>query len=160
MFDIASKLFDRLVTLDNGCQVFTGSCNNKGYGNIWCEGVCRKAHVLTYEYYNGPVPEGYWVLHTCDNPPCCLKEHLYAGTPQQNAIDRETRGRGTPTKGAENGNAKLSETNVIHIYKLLKERYTHAYIAQKFFVSKSAISMIKRGECWPELYRTYWLEAT
>lgn len=33
-------------------------------------------------------------LHHCDNPPCVNPGHLYVGSAVQNAIDRESRGRG------------------------------------------------------------------
>lgn len=37
--------------------------------------------------------DGPFVLHTCDNPPCCNPAHLYRGTALDNARDRDTRGR-------------------------------------------------------------------
>jgi hypothetical protein len=37
-----------------------------------------------------------YVLHHCDNPPCCNPLHLYAGTQRQNIHDAIARGRFSP----------------------------------------------------------------
>lgn len=34
-----------------------------------------------------------WALHTCDNGACCNPRHLYVGDDQDNARDRNVRGR-------------------------------------------------------------------
>ena len=41
----------------------------------------------------GEIPKGQHVLHHCDNPPCVNPDHIYVGTPQDNANDRDRRGR-------------------------------------------------------------------
>lgn len=50
------------------------------------------AHRAQWVLYVGPIPEGLWVLHTCDNPPCVNLDHLYLGTPRDNSEDRDERG--------------------------------------------------------------------
>ena len=49
----------------------------------------REAWVLA----NGPVPEGRYICHTCDNPPCCNPAHLFVGTPSENVKDAVAKGR-------------------------------------------------------------------
>lgn len=86
------------------CLVWTGVVNRKtGYGRAY-KGLY--AHRLAYTAAFGPIPEGLWVLHHCDNPPCVQTSptpnypngHLYAGTPSDNARDRERRGRGRKSR--------------------------------------------------------------
>jgi hypothetical protein len=59
----------------------------------------RATHQLSYEMNVGPIPEGKFICHHCDNPPCCNPTHLYAGTPKDNVHDRHARFRHwMPTK--------------------------------------------------------------
>lgn len=50
-------------------------------------------HRWVWEQVNGPIPEGMVVMHTCDNPPCFLYEHLRLGTIADNNRDKIEKGR-------------------------------------------------------------------
>jgi hypothetical protein len=58
------------------------------------------AHRVSWRlaYPDRPISSGLWVLHRCDNPPCVRPDHLYLGTPSDNALDRQ---RKTPRLIAE-----------------------------------------------------------
>lgn len=73
----------------SGCLLWLGSVNHKGYGKYGPDG----AHRLAYADFVGPIPEGLFVLHHCDTPPCVQPRHLYAGTALDNMRDRLDRGR-------------------------------------------------------------------
>lgn len=79
---------------DDACHPWGGDCSKAGYGVIKFEGkgyyVTRA--VMTVELGRELASEE-WVLHTCDNPPCSNRKHLYIGDPKQNALDRKERGR-------------------------------------------------------------------
>lgn len=78
------------------CWVWTAGRNPKGYGRIGRggrgEGVVL-AHRAVWELANGPVPEGLFVLHRCDNPPCVRPNHLFLGTKADNNQDMASKGR-------------------------------------------------------------------
>jgi hypothetical protein len=78
------------------CIEWPHSRTAQGYGRYWDRVKKRRKYVhrKTYEDFNGPIPEGMLVLHSCDNPPCYNPEHLRVGTYSDNAQDREDRGRG------------------------------------------------------------------
>jgi len=85
---IKDRLLSKVEKLDNGCWFFTGAKLSSGYGKI---SVTRSkpgfAHRVSYEVFNGQIPDGYVVMHTCDNPSCVNPEHLVAGTQKQNWLD-------------------------------------------------------------------------
>ena len=69
------------------CWVWKPKPGSGGYGNAWDGIRIRRAHVLSYEFTYGPVPDGNEVCHRCNNKACVRPIHLYAGTHQQNMDD-------------------------------------------------------------------------
>lgn len=61
---------------------------------------------------------------------------------------RKGRIRFVSYRGSRNGNAILSETDVATIRRHLANGESHTSIAERYGVSKSAISAISRGQTW------------
>lgn len=86
------KLSDLLsnTVLEGECMIWTRALNTDGYarmaGNI-------KVHRLVNELSTGEGNYGKVVRHTCDNPKCINPNHLIAGTPLENVMDRDLRNR-------------------------------------------------------------------
>lgn len=66
---------------------------SQGYGAVYRDGKTKKAHRIAWEDAYGPIPEGMFVCHRCDNPPCVNIEHLFLGTPRDNVLDMVNKGR-------------------------------------------------------------------
>lgn len=81
------------VEKSTGCWLYLGAVNMWGYGKFWAERKDVYAHQFSWKIHFGPIPKGKIVLHHCDNPRCVRPEHLYAGTPKDNAQDCIRRGR-------------------------------------------------------------------
>lgn len=82
------------AVLGDGCWEWCGSRVGAGYGRLIVEGQAIGAHRLAYEVFVGPIPDGLWVLHHCDNPPCVNPDHLFLGTALDNTRDMLAKGRG------------------------------------------------------------------
>lgn len=96
---IADDPFRYMEKQPSGCIEWTRGRSAFGYGRFRdYDGQIIYAHRFVYETANGPIPEGMYVMHSCDNPPCCNEDHLSVGTPTDNARDRDVKGR--------NGNMK------------------------------------------------------
>lgn len=80
----------------DGCWEWTGATvGHMGYGWMTFDGQSRLAHRVSFLVYQGEIPDGMKVLHTCDNPVCVRPDHLRLGTNADNQQDMKAKGRGT-----------------------------------------------------------------
>jgi hypothetical protein len=94
------------------CWEWNGPRTKGGYGATWVNGKKRMTHRLAYEWAKGPIPPGMYVMHRCDNPPCCNPDHLAIGTPSENQQDRLAKGRnGTASKTHCKNGHEFNEQN-------------------------------------------------
>lgn len=140
-----SEWFENYYTEDaNGCWIYSGRIRDDDYGNIFHNGKHEKAHRLFWELHNSKIPEGMKVLHKCDVRSCVNPAHLFLGTQQDNMTDMKAKGRWPDRKGSINGNAKLSEGQILEIFTLLEEGRLFNYeIAELYGVAGTTISYIK-----------------
>ena len=78
------------------CWEWRASKVTSGYGQIKGQapfGKRLKAHRVSYEIHKGPIPDGMFVMHTCDNPGCVNPDHLRAGTHSDNMRDMASKKR-------------------------------------------------------------------
>jgi hypothetical protein len=100
---LEQRLWNQIIKTDNtdDCWNWVGPVNSKKYGSL-CLATKRKgvrkstrfyAHRLAWELTNGPISDGLFVCHKCDNPRCCNPNHLFLGTPKENVEDMILKGR-------------------------------------------------------------------
>lgn len=80
------------------CWLWKGCKNVGGYGLFRFPENTPGAHRVSYELFKGPIPEGLYVLHSCDIRHCVNPAHLRIGTLKENTQDMFDRGRQKKTK--------------------------------------------------------------
>ena len=123
-----------------------------GYGAISAgpringKSVRLKAHRVSWELVNGPIPTEVEICHSCDNPPCVNPNHLFLGTHQENMSDCAKKGRtGERLCGELNPCSKLTEKEVREIRS---SNESSRALGRKYNVSKTVILQIKRRQKW------------
>lgn len=128
----------------NGCvECVSHADNGQGYIRVRRLGRDIHLHRLVLEITSGVSRNDMFVIHSCDNPPCCNPEHLRYGTHRENCDDKVARGRAP--RGKKNWCTKLDEKTVLELHK------SHAPVmedARRYGVSKSAIKGIRSGKNW------------
>jgi hypothetical protein len=85
----------------DGCWTWSGVRDRDGYGKLRDAGKRLRAHRVSYTLHVGPIPDGMFVLHRCDSPPCVNPAHLFLGTNLDNIADRHAKAR--DAKGLSSG---------------------------------------------------------
>ncbi|SRR6266404_7079258 len=143
-----------------GCWLWTGAITNCGYGLFNLFGTNVSAHRAAWRLFRGEIPSDKHVLHRCDVKCCVNPEHLYIGTPADNAKDAFARGQ-RPTgdghwrrrmperqRGNDAAHRTLTEDQVREIRK---SNETQMWLAKKYGVSQAQISRIILCQSWKHL---------
>jgi len=125
-----------------------------------------KAHRIAYELLKGPTGD-FFVLHTCDNPPCCNPDHLWLGTQADNIKDCKEKGRtrngvgakhGSKThpqripRGEKSGLSVLTRSDVEEIRaKYQTGDFSQGLLGEQYGVSRTTVGQIVRGETWTHI---------
>lgn len=128
---------------EGDCWIWTGSSTRDGYGVLTVGRKQFRAHRASYEAFNGPIPDGAVVRHSCDTPLCVNPAHLSVGTHKANTADMDARGRrGKPTNHPL---WKISQTDRRLIRNRRVQGETLSSIASDYGVSFQTISDICIG---------------
>ena len=173
------KTIDRFwskVDCSGDCWLWKHSTFHNGYGQFKVQERNLRAHRVAWEITHGGIPDGLFVLHSCDNPRCCNPAHLRLGTHRENMADMQRKGRAAAgdqngsrlypdrlirgdahparriagwSQGERNGEARLTESQVREI----RARYaaggvTLQQMGSEFGVSGTSIKRIVDFKSW------------
>jgi hypothetical protein len=134
------------------CWLWANAVNEHGYGVMRPAGKRTgpgvKAHRVSAELAGMDI-RGRVVRHRCDNPPCVNPAHLIPGTQADNARDRVERGRSNT--GSINGQAKLTDSQVLEIRAKLAQGIPGKALAAEYGISEPTISVIRNAKGWRHL---------
>ena len=137
-----------VVKHENGCHLFNGHLDECGYGRISKDGKLVRVHREIWKLHNPNQEITGVIMHSCDTPNCINPEHLSHGTQADNIADMVEKGRRVTVKGSAQKDAKLSESDIPVIRKMLKDGQSGYSISKKYGVSEQAIRFIKQGKTW------------
>lgn len=144
MKTLLERMAEKIIQEPNsGCWIWSRGKDKDGYGKVKIDGRSLRAHRVTWEYVNGPIPEGMLLCHRCDNPSCVNPDHLFLGCHKNNHEDRGAKGR--TARGERHGRAKLTVADVLSIRET-KPGYQAA--AERFGIGKTHYHRILRGQAW------------
>lgn len=147
---LCDVIFSQIECVDD-CWEWQGRIAN-GYAKIWHDNLDSRVHRIIYQLCVGEIPNGLFVLHSCDNRRCVNPSHLFTGTQQDNIDDMFQKNRQPNFKGQNNNAAKLTEDDILQIKKLHgQNRYTQNEISDMFNVSRRLVGMIVNGQRWPHI---------
>lgn len=145
--------FWELVEVDEetGCWIRQRVEDRRDYGkaSIEIDGrVYRKPHHVAWVLTHGPIPDGFFVLHKCDNHPCCNPDHLFLGTQADNMTDMAEKGRSSNSASLESRWSGLKKP-IEEEANELRRRYTprspvdgRRALAREFGFSLSRVNRI------------------
>jgi len=131
----------------DGCWEWQASVTNRGYGRFTDRSHhTSAAHRIAWELTNGPIPDGLFVCHHCDNPKCVNPAHLFLGTNIDNVRDMESKGR--KLQGEQLGQARLTSKEVLSIRARLDGGASSRDVAADFGLGRSTVRHIGARRTW------------
>lgn len=142
------------VEKTEGCWLWKGGKDSSGYGFFRYKGKRDKAHRVAYELAYGVSLGSLFGCHHCDNPSCVRPDHIFPGTPKDNAQDAFRKGRrkahfaNSSRPGTANGRAQLTEQDVQGIRRLASRGITEREIQGIYNIRQAQINKIIRRVSW------------
>jgi hypothetical protein len=135
------------VETSEGCWEWSATRAPTGYGIVRYKNKHVRAHRLFWEIINGPIPKGLMGCHKCDNPPCVNPDHIFLGTASDNILDSHSKGR-ISQRGSANHGSKLTEKDIVKIFKIRRSGASHVALAKQFGVTSGLICLILQRKIW------------
>lgn len=73
---LGHRVASRITFADDGCWLWNGAVQSRGYGSVGDGGRTHLAHRWVYERLVGPIPDGLTIDHLCRVKRCVNPDHL------------------------------------------------------------------------------------
>ena len=122
--DATRRFETKVKKSDDGCHTWLASRGTAGYGQFKLYDATIGAHRAAYMLYIGPIPEGLYVCHECDNKLCVNPEHLFVGTQKDNMRDMDRKGRRTVVSRAT-GYGRINDKDIAAV------KFLHPFLSNR-----------------------------
>ncbi len=127
------------------CWLWTGFVHPEtGYGRCYKKYGSRSPHRAAFIMAHGPILDGNYICHLCDNKRCVRPNHLVQGSVQQNHDDMWAKGRGI--SGSDHVHSKLSPEQVASLKEDRLNGATFRELGEKYNVSRQTANNVVRGK--------------
>ena len=151
---LEQRFKEKFIKLNSGsCWIWQGAKQSYGHGLFRVggrKGKLERAHRVAWELTYGPVPDGVWVLHKCDNGACVNPDHLYLGDHKKNMQDMVDKGR-SKLCGPKGENSHLHKLTAKDVLAIRASFTSGVMLANQYGVTKANISAIRNRKSWRSL---------
>ena len=132
------------------CRQWLGQIHTAGYIPVmpWKGKTANAAGFLRKHLLDALQPKGSIVLHKCQTRACVNPHHVFFGSHKENTKDAILAGNHI---SGRKGRHNLAETEVMEIYRRLKDGEQGVDLACEFGVHKNSIYDINHGRSWNHL---------
>lgn len=131
------------VRRGDGCWPWTAKVTSRApvpRGHFTIDGRPFLASRVAWTIVNGPIPDGLFVLHRCDDGVCCNPAHLFLGTRSDNSLDMIAKGRQSQPR-------RLPDDVMRVMLSRVAAGESSTAIAAEFGIRQSTLSNITHGRC-------------
>lgn len=133
---------------ENGCRIWQGAVDHRGYGRLTLHQRSWAAHRLAYTLLVGDIPDGLLVCHHCDVRRCCEPEHLFLGTAQDNSDDMAAKGRRNDAVGEAASGARLTAAQVVEVRAMSEAGAGYRELGRIYGIDHKSIRKIVLRKTW------------
>ncbi|UOF80253.1 endonuclease [Caudoviricetes sp.] len=144
---------------EDECWEWKGFKNEQGYGRTWINDKGYYAHRVIFNLVypntitlNAPksTDDYGFLLHTCDNPPCCNPKHLFVGSHEDNMADKANKGRCPDFSGGKGPRCKLTMSQAREIRQKRQAGISAKKLSEMYQISLASIKTLLRGDSYKE----------